>query len=163
MKVSLASLLFFFLSQIGTGMGNCGLASVAMILNRYGNEISVEETRDIIGYKKPDGGTTIYELGYILDQYDILYEYVDTIEENSIMLMDTTFISNKTYSYNTLHYIYVLYEYDNSYVCHDPLGGANQIYLTKELKNAIVKTIKINNILFNEEFCNSDIYKSLSQ
>lgn len=143
MFINFFRLSLFFLTQIGTGLGNCGPTSVAMVLNRYGHEITVEETRGIIGYKKPDGGTSIEELTYILDLYNIDNEVVSTLENNSILLMDTTFISNKTYSYNTLHYIYLIYQVGNYYICHDPMGGANQFYLTEELENAKIVTIKI--------------------
>lgn len=148
MFVNLLMLLSFFLTQIGTGPGNCGPTSTAMVLHRYGYNISVEETRNIIGYDDPEnGGMRLEQIEYILSLYNIDIMYTKEIYDNSILLIDTTGLSNKKYEYNSLHYIYVLYKFDDYYLCHDPMGGPNQRYLTTELEACKLYNIRIISML----------------
>jgi hypothetical protein len=158
MIINFFQLMLFFLTQIGTGPGNCGPASTAMVLTRYGYETSVEEVRNIIGYQYEDGGMSTYEIEEVLHRYDIPYLFTEDIQENSILLIDTTGLSNKKYYYNTRHYIYVLYQQGDYYICHDPMGGPNQIYLTEELEACKIQNIRITKLLPFEQWTKETVW-----
>jgi hypothetical protein len=103
--------------QIGTGIGNCGPAAVAMSIQwATGLDVSVQSVRSEIGYTHPLGSTTFEELLNVLKLYKLTAYMVDfssiqqmknLITNNSILIVVVDL--NLLYGEEGGHYI-VLYE-----------------------------------------------------
>jgi hypothetical protein len=140
----------WYKTQIGTGIGNCGPASVAMAIDwaYQRNKVSVEEVRSIIGYKTLDGTTSLLELKSALDYHRVknIGVVVTTLDElkkfvgrrsSFITSIRTGYITNRKYSYNGGHFILVTGVYKDFFIVQDPLGGEDQMYSIKEVWNAM--------------------------
>jgi ABC-type bacteriocin/lantibiotic exporter with double-glycine peptidase domain len=133
---------WWYKNQIGTGTGNCGPASAAMIVERSGTNITVQRAREIIGYKTKDGGTTIFELITILKHYLIKSKFIDLDEYYGIgvmiIIVNMKYISNRNYSYSDAHYLVIVSKLGDYYIVHDPLSGPNKIYKISEIKRGLL-------------------------
>lgn len=123
--------------QLGTGTGNCGPATVAMIIERSGKQITVQQARSVIGYKQPSGATSFNELKTILNRYNIQFSNIE-LESYShgvmIILLDMSKISSKKYSFFVgRHYIVIFGKIGNYYRVYDPLIKGEQRYLIEEV------------------------------
>jgi len=132
----------WYKSQIDTGIGNCGPACAAMLIQRSGVDITVEMARKLIGYKASDGATNTFELMYILQQYRIKYRLLKNLDQYFgygvvLVVINTKYISNRGYSYSGGHYIIITGIINNNYyLVHDPLTGPNKMYKISEVKKA---------------------------
>lgn len=149
---------WWYKAQTGTGLGNCGSATVAMsIYWSTGIDISFETVRSTIGYKLWDSATSYDELYNSLIEYDInaYFEEILSLEKlisivfnyNKIViaLIDASKIEvidgdyyGKTHYYEGGHYI-ILYDYfADTFQVHDPLiYGENRLYKMMQVWNAI--------------------------
>jgi hypothetical protein len=133
---------WWYKTQLGTGTGNCGPTSAAMIVERSGTNITVQRARDIIGYKYKDGGTTIFELISILKHYRVDSEFIELDDYYGIgvmiILVEMKYITNRGYSYSEAHYLVVVSKLGDYYIVHDPLSGPNKIYKISEIKRGLL-------------------------
>jgi len=149
----------WYRTQVGSGIGNCGPASVAMSItwSTEHHDVTVEAVREFIGYTRVGGATDFMELTSAMRHWDVPYdiEVVTTLDglkdlvdrENliAIVLIGTegitynpTEIFGRNYKYNGGHYI-VLSEVVSSYfIVQDPMPfGADRRYHTEEVWNAM--------------------------
>lgn len=136
----------WYKSQINTGIGNCGPASVAMIIQRSGINVEVKDIRNLIGYKIKDGSTSIKDLLFILNQYYIDTKILKSIDQYYgygilLILINTKYLSNKEYSYSGGHYIIIAGKTENYFIVNDPLSGPNKLYKISEIKSAILSNL----------------------
>lgn len=133
----------WYKSQIDTGVGNCGPACAAMLVQRSGVDITVEDARKLIGYKAEDGATGIFELLFILQLYYIDYKFLKNLDcyygsGVVLVVVDAKYISNRGYTYGEGHYIIITGILDNRYyLVHDPISGPNKAYKISEVKRAL--------------------------
>ena len=140
----------WYRSQIGTGVGNCGPATVAMAASWATNtNISVTRTRNLIGYRTIDGATSFDELVYSLKKLNILVIYLKDFSLNDlkyylskdkliILSIETIFIENKVYKYKGGHYIILSNIDKDNFVVQDPLvGKANSFYNINQVWKAL--------------------------
>lgn len=139
--------------QLGTGYGNCGPACSAMLIERSGTPITVQEARAVIGDTGTmmangyfDGATSLNHLKIILKAYTIEYKlmpflsFYNSIEEFTggafICLVDMIHITNRPYEYAGGHYIVVYGIAEEYYLVMDPLTSTPQQYAIEEIKKA---------------------------
>ena len=143
----------YYKSQINTGIGNCGPTCAAMAIYWSNNiDVSVQKLRSIIGYKTPDGNTTIEDLQFLLNFYVVkneLYtfnrisELKDFVNNNklAIILIQTKFF--KDYGFDASHFIILSAVLDQkTYRVQDPLLGPDREFDMPTLQ----KAVGINNI-----------------
>lgn len=151
----------WYKTQVGTGIGNCGPASVAMGIKwSTGRNISVEDVRRFIGYTRPDGSTDFLELISALRKYGATYDLIrifsltglkSLVEFDdliTIVLINTEKINrnisgdpldpkgvfDRNYDYKTGHYIILGDVVSNYFVIQDPLPpGSNRRYHVDEV------------------------------
>jgi len=143
-------------TQLGTGPGNCGPTCVAMAIEySTGEKVTVEAVRQAMGgYVRSDGSTSIEDLIEVLGKYGIefnlLYEHQLQLDEAVyIMLVDTTFLTERKYSYAGGHYILISKSYVFHYVVQDPLLEDETIYRVDRVRAAL-KAFPIIEIMRNE-------------
>lgn len=74
--------------QLGTGIGNCGPAAAAMLVERSGQHITVQEARMVIGYRQADGATSFGDLKIILRRYNITFSSIRLSDyRNGVMIV----------------------------------------------------------------------------
>ena len=125
--------------QLGTGIGNCGPAAAAMLVERSGQHITVQEARMIIGYRQVDGATSFGDLKTILRRYNVSFSLIrlsDYREGAMIVLLEISRISNKLHYYNGRHYVVIFGIKDGYYRIYDPLVRSEQLYLIEEVQRA---------------------------
>lgn len=150
--------LWWYKTQTGTGLGNCGPACVAMsIYWSTGEDITVREIRDRIGYRLWDGATSFEELLSALIEYgiDAWFEEVNTIDDliglvyrydiivialidaGEIDVMDNRYYG-KTHYYDRGHYV-ILYDYfADAFQVHDPIiYGQERLYKSDQIWRAL--------------------------
>lgn len=141
----------WYKTQEGTGIGNCGPACVAMVLEWGGRKTTVEEVRSWIGYQREDGATTWEELDSALDgwirhrieQVDILE--VQVTQGPLIVLLDMSKIrSGKNHSYMGGHYVVISGVDMDSFIVQDPMpNGQDRRYKIHEVYSALKSTVII--------------------
>jgi len=144
----------WYRTQVGSGIGNCGPASVAMTINwSTEHDVTVEVVREFIGYSRPNGSTDFMELASAMRNWKVPYDIeivtsltglkdlVDRENLIAIVLIATDRITynpneifGRNYKYNGGHYI-VLSEVVSSYfVVQDPMPhGADRRYHIDEV------------------------------
>ena len=148
----------WYRTQVGSGIGNCGPACVAMSVNwATENEITVEAVRDFIGYTREGGATDFMELTSAMRKWNVPYdiEVVTTLKgltdlvdrENliAIVLIGTDGITyspeeifGRNYKYNGGHYIVLSEVVSNYFVVQDPMpDGADRRYHLEEVWSAM--------------------------
>ena len=149
----------WYKTQEGTGIGNCGPASVAMgITYQTGIDTSVEEIRRYIGKTHPSGSTSFQHLINTLKHYNISYDIVDlssvnTVDkilstENSIVIIlifpnrisksDPSIDEKEGRLYRfdseSAHYIVLKDTTRQHFIVHDPMpNGDNRMYNKEEI------------------------------
>ena len=140
--------------QLGTGLGNCGPACAAMLIERSGIPITVQQAREIIGETgspmndgtgRLDGATTLFHLKKILNYYNILWKLIPDISLYStdeyaggafICLLDMAAVNDRPYSYEGGHYIVIFGIRGEYYEVADPLTSELQLYKVEEVNNS---------------------------
>lgn len=156
-SVSAYSQPYWYRDQTNTGVGNCGPAVVAMgAAWTTRPNIKVEDVRKILGYKRPDGSTTLDELSSALKRYSVpsylmAPNSIDTLialveDENLIVIVavDTTFISKssresygRTYDYDGGHFIILENVVGMNFLVQDPLlNHHDRLYSVEEIWKA---------------------------
>jgi ABC-type bacteriocin/lantibiotic exporter with double-glycine peptidase domain len=143
----------WYKTQIGTGLGNCGPACVAMAVQWSTKiNVSVEMMRNIIGQPYPRGATNFDNLTQTLKLYGVSYSIVpvESILDISTLLLNnsliiaeiqTKYIKNRIYQYDGNHYVVISGEEGGDFIVQDPLGGADQKYSKSDVWNSLMKTI----------------------
>jgi ABC-type bacteriocin/lantibiotic exporter with double-glycine peptidase domain len=149
----------WYRTQVGTGVGNCGPACVAMAVAWINQpDITVQEVRKFIGYKRKDGSTSSEELVRALDFYSIdntlislesLESLRDILKIRGVIViisLTPSIVSKaikgdnvygRPYEYNGTHFI-ILEAVDSEYfVVQDPLANKDRRYLIKEVLAAM--------------------------
>jgi hypothetical protein len=149
----------WYRTQIGTGVGNCGPACVTMAVAGINNpDITVQEVRKFIGYKRKDGSTSMEELVRALNFYSIdnnmislesLESLRDILKIRGVIVIVSLVPSTvskalkgdnvygRPYEYNGSHFI-ILEDVDSEYfVVQDPLANKDRRYLIKEVLAAM--------------------------
>lgn len=125
--------------QLGTGIGNCGPAAAAMLVERSGQHITVQEARMIIGYRQADGATSFGDLKIILRRYNITFSSIrlnDYREGVMIVLLEMSQIEDKLHDYNGRHYVVIFGIRGRYYRVYDPLVRGEQLYSIEEVRRA---------------------------
>jgi hypothetical protein len=151
----------WYRSQIGTGVGNCGPATVAMATSWATNtSVSVSRARNYIGYTNKNGATSFDELVRCLKKFNVVVYYLRPqdfslnnikyyLSKNGliIILIETIFIENRTYGYKGGHYIILSGIDKGNFIVQDPLAGKpdsfyniNQVWKALSMNEAIVIT-----------------------
>jgi hypothetical protein len=128
-------------TQLGTGIGNCGPASAAMMVSYSKTSITVEQARAVIGYARADGATSFSEIYRILNYYQVPYttlSSLDSYEGTGILLivLQMRHIRNRPYEYAGGHYIIICGIEDYSYRVADPLAKDLQYYAISDVQRA---------------------------
>lgn len=138
----------WYKSQIGTGLGNCGPASVAMAIEwSTGEKVSVEQIRKEIGYSSIDGATSFYILGQTLKQYKVdfiilskitLNHFIDIVKSNVLIIvcLNTNIIDKardnskfgRIYDMKSNHYIIIKGIFDKYFKVEDPFNSPDRYY-----------------------------------
>lgn len=161
----------WYRTQVGTGTGNCGPASVSMsIIWSTEYDPSVERVRSYIGYTRIDGATDYLELAsalryweapYNIEIISSLHGLIDLVERRElivIVLIDTAGISytsstifGKNYNFSGGHYIVLTDVISNYFVVQDPIPpGSDRRYhideIWKSLKDKRIIIVRNYNI-----------------
>lgn len=149
---------WWYKTQTGTGLGNCGPAAVAMsIYWSTGADISVQSVRERIGYRLWDGATSFDELYNSLIEYEIeaRFENVRTVDDliqlvyasdiivialidaGEIEVIDNRYYG-KTHYYEGGHCV-VIYDYfADAFQVHDPIiYGEERLYKRDQVWRAL--------------------------
>ncbi len=129
----------WYFDQKGTGIGNCGPASVAMLITYTEHiRIPVQAIREEIGYTRDDGSTDLDELSGALDHHRVRYSKLtmktktdldELLKTRHIVLVDVdmSYIPNKS-NYDKGHYLVLSSRSGDTYEVQDPLNGSDLHY-----------------------------------
>lgn len=129
----------WYVDQNGTGIGNCGPATVAMMISYTEHvRIPVQVIREEIGYTRDDGSTDLEELSGVLERHKIRYSKTEIktkvdldelLETHHIVLVDVdmSYIPNKS-NYDKGHYLILSSYSEGTYEAQDPLNGSDVHY-----------------------------------
>jgi uncharacterized protein YvpB len=151
----------WYRTQLNTGVGNCGPACVAMAVAWINNpNITVQQVRKFIGYKKKDGSTSMEELTRALNNYLIdnnlislasLESLRDILKIKGVIVIvslnpagvskalrdDKVYGRPYEYKEKSSHFI-ILEDIDSEYfVVQDPLANKDRRYLIIEVLAAM--------------------------
>ena len=140
-------------TQIGTGKGNCGPATVAMsILWSTGEDYSVKKIRSEIGYTIKNGATRWLSLLNTLHLYKVeanIYTIKDLEDlkkivnyNNSIVIIKIDMLKIPIYKDAGSHYIIIYDLFANLFAVADPLNNPDIFYSIYSVWSAI-KDMKI--------------------
>lgn len=130
--------------QLGTGIGNCGPACAAMLVERSGQHITVEQAREIIGYRQSDGATSFEDLKKILRHYNLSFSSIRLEDYRvgvMIVLLDMSLIVDKLHDYNGRHYVVIFGIRGRYYRVYDPLVRGEQLYPIDKVQEAQIREI----------------------
>lgn len=156
----------WYKTQVGTGFGNCGPASVAMAIYwSTGKDLTVQKVRDFIGWPHKNGATAYYHLMRALKhwktvayykEFSSLEEIEDCLKRSKIILFcyNTKDVDisdgskyGRTYSYNGGHYSIIYGYYRDWFVVNDPMfGGKDRLYFKNNILSYLKKVIVIEKV-----------------
>jgi len=144
----------WYRTQVGSGIGNCGPACVAMSIKwSTEHDVTVEIVREFIGYTRKNGATDFMELTLAMRKWKVPYDIevitsltglkdlVDRENLIAIVLIGTEGITynpdeifGRNYKYNGGHYIVLSEVVSNYFVVQDPMPhGADRRYHVDEI------------------------------
>ncbi len=132
----------WYKGQLGTGLGQCGPACIAMLIERNGPATTIGQIRAQLPLGPTDGATNFNDLLNVLNSYGIYYEWLNGLSkwsgEGVVMIaFNPYYVSEVPYDYDGGHYILIVGEKDDKYIVNDPLIGSPIRYYSKdEIKNA---------------------------
>jgi ABC-type bacteriocin/lantibiotic exporter with double-glycine peptidase domain len=140
----------WYKTQIGTGIGNCGPASVSMVMMwSAGINLTVQEIRQITGSPYDEWGSLDFsDLDKVLQKYNIPFKDLKDVESNTlvksllgwtllIVVLDDSKIKEKNYNYDGNHYVVISGMKGNNFIVQDPWGGPDQLYNMEEVWDAM--------------------------
>ncbi len=141
--INLSAQFSWYKSQLETGIGNCGPACVAMAVGwSKGRVVSVQDVRSVIGYRVSDGSTSLTELMFALDSYNVPYTMRRIASRQDLLSVRPNVfiigvvmkgITNRGYDYSEGHYLLVTGVRGRDLIIQDPLGGPDRYYNATEV------------------------------
>jgi hypothetical protein len=140
--------------QVGTGLGNCGPTCIAMAVSwAKCEDVYPQKIREIMGYKRDDGSTTLEELFNVMLLLDVkcrLKEFTSlellkfiAKDRNKIAIVCLTlkFVDiskgdsfGRNHNYEEGHYIIIEDFIGDYFICQDPMpNGSNRYYLVEQV------------------------------
>ena len=131
----------WYMTQWGTGLGQCGPTCVAMLIQRNGPNVTPEMVRAQLKPGPADGATGYDELLEILASYGIYYTWLQGMSEwtgDGVLMVKVNpiLIPEAPYEYDGGHYILIVGQTETHYIVNDPLIGSPIRYYSKEDVNA---------------------------
>ena len=127
----------WYKGQLGTGLGQCGPACVAMIIERSGPDTTIAQIRAQLPDGPADGATRYDDLLDIINTYGIYYEWLNGLSkwngEGIVMIaVNPYYVPEVAYDYNGGHYLLIVGETETHYIVNDPMVGSPIRYYSKD-------------------------------
>jgi len=125
----------WYKTQLGTKYNNSGATCIAMIIDRWGPNISPETVQTQISSRGKNANFD--ELLRILSLYGIKHYYLQRLGTWDgrgivLILVDTMDISNTGYEREKEQYMIVIGQTENSFIVNDPMAGSAIRYYNRE-------------------------------